>query len=477
MSANYLHGVETIVVDTGVRPINVIKTAVVLLVGISPFGPKQTMTICQTRADDAQFGLWHPSNTIATSLDAIRKQGGALVVVINVFDPTDADHILAVSETHTVAGNKVKLTGLYAADLVVRKGVTTLVVDMDYSFNAATNTITILNTADYGNGNVLTCEFDAVNLATVPAASINGGIVAGDAVGLELADEAMSRFGFDCKILTAPFFSHLQSVAGKLIEKADKYRAIALLDAPFGATPTDAITGRGGTTGTVKNFFTSSRRAYLLYPGWKVENMYAATTPATLMNMPYSAFMAGVMAASDNERGYWYSPSNVEILGVAEPERFITTSFRDPNSQNQLLNEKGICTFLREFGTGYRTYGNDSAAFPTDTAPERMIVLQRIADVIHDSLELGSLQFIDKPINSALIDQIRATGNSFMRQLIQRGAIVDGEVKFEAQYNPDVQIAQGQLVFTIEFMGPPALGRLTYRSFTNISLLNRLTAA
>ena len=39
MAANYLHGVETIEVDQGARPVLVVKSSVIALVGLAPMGP------------------------------------------------------------------------------------------------------------------------------------------------------------------------------------------------------------------------------------------------------------------------------------------------------------------------------------------------------------------------------------------------------------------------------------------------------
>ena len=36
MAANYLHGVETIEIETGPRPVKAVKSAVIALIGTSP---------------------------------------------------------------------------------------------------------------------------------------------------------------------------------------------------------------------------------------------------------------------------------------------------------------------------------------------------------------------------------------------------------------------------------------------------------
>lgn len=39
MAANYLHGVETIEIETGPRPVKAVKSAVIGLIGTAPCGP------------------------------------------------------------------------------------------------------------------------------------------------------------------------------------------------------------------------------------------------------------------------------------------------------------------------------------------------------------------------------------------------------------------------------------------------------
>lgn len=471
MPANYLHGVEIISVNRGPRPVNAVRTAVIALIGIAVSGPNQSLTLVQSESDASQFGVLHPDNTIRMALDAILNQGGATCIVVNVFD--SGDHTAAYTETQTVTNGKVKLTKLYFDNLVVTKGVATLVLNTDYTYDAETQEITILTTTTYPDGTALDLAYDAVDLSLVTASHINGATVGNTRSGLQALDDCFNYLGFNPKILICPGFSQLQSVASEMITKADLFRAMALIDAPADATPTEAITGRGNTTGPVKSFFTSSKRAVLLYPAVRIENPYTGGERA----YPYSPFFAGVMAKTDNDLGYWYSPSNKEIRGILRPNTALTAQINNPNTQVNLLNEKGIVTIFQSFGTGYRTWGNRSAAHPTVTTPDNFISVQRTADMIHESIEQAMLQFIDEPLNNATIDAIRETGNSFLRSLVQRGAIIDGSVTYDPAKNPPTQLAQGIVVFDIEFMPPTPAERIVFQSFINIALLASLQQA
>ncbi len=62
MAANYLHGVETIEIETGPRPVKAVKSAVIGLIGTAPCGPVNQPTLCLSESDAAQFGpVWQIS--------------------------------------------------------------------------------------------------------------------------------------------------------------------------------------------------------------------------------------------------------------------------------------------------------------------------------------------------------------------------------------------------------------------------------
>ncbi len=106
------------------------------------------------------------------------------------------------------------------------------------------------------------------------------------------------------------------------------------------------------------------------------------------------------------------------------------------------------------------------------------------ADIIDEAILQASLVFVDLPITTALIDSVRETVNSFLRSLIQRGALVDGTnpdgrntgCYFDEDKNPTEQIAAGQIVFTVVYCPPTPAERITYDRYIDVSFLSSLTA-
>lgn len=472
MAANYLHGVETIVLDEGPVPVSVVKSAVIGLVGIAPTGTTQAPLLVKGVNDAAQFGKLVPGFNIPRALDAIFKQGAGTVVVVNIFDAT-AHTSQVTNEAHTVTNGKLKLSFAPIGVVTIKEsdGTTnaTIVKNVDYTLDEFGNFTAL--TSGAANGHTFKFTYKKLNSGAIASSDIIGAIdgTTGARTGIKCWALSKNLFGFNPKLLIAPGYSSINAVAAELTAQAGTLRAVALLDAPYGTTPADAIAGRG-VAGTI-NFNTSSNRAFLLYPYLKA---YDVATDSNV-DFPYSSFMAGVIAATDNASGYWYSPSNKEIKGIVGAERNISASLNDASSDANTLNEVGITTIFNTFGTGIRTWGNRNASWPTNTAPDNFLSVLRTSDVIHESLENAVLQFIDRPITQALIDAIRETCNSFIRVLIGRGALITGSrVEYPKDINTPEEIAAGHLTFDIVMMPPVPGERITFRSFIDISLLKNL---
>lgn len=482
MAANFLHGVETIEIDKGPRPIRGVKTAVVGLVGTAPIfavdgtlaSVNEPILVLSDRDAARYFGPQMEGYTIPQALDAIFDQGRGIAIVINVFDP--AEHTSAQAEIDKTFGadGRIQLDHPGVFDLVVKSsnGETTYEAGDDYTLDPATGVVTRATDGDIAAGATVKVAYDYADPGKVLPSDIIGSVdMAGKRLGLQALQDTYNEMGFFAKILIAPVYGTLTAVATELNVMAHKLRAVALVDAPIGVTFSQAIAGRG-PNGSI-NFNTSSERMVLCYPHLKVYDI--ATDEERLE--PFSQRLAGVICAVDNDRGYWWSPSNNEIKGITGVERRLSAMINDPTTEVNLLNENGIVTLFNSFGTGLRTWGNRSAAWPTVTHPKNFINVRRTADVIHESIEYSMLQFIDRPINQALIDDIRESVNAFMRTLVGRGALIDGTCLYDPAKNEATQLALGHIVFDIEFMPPTPAERITFESFINIEMLRQLGTA
>lgn len=471
MANNFLHGAETIEVESAGRSYTVVKSGVIGLIGIAPLGPKNTAVLVVGTSGFSQFGKQIPGFTIPQSLAVIADQGASTVIVINVFDP--AAHTTGVpAESHTVVNGKLKLSFAPIGEVTVLDSAgaaTAYQIGTDYTLDEFGNFVVI--SSAIANDVVLKFNYKKLNLAAVDASVINGANINGVRTGAFCWELCYNSYGFNPKILIAPGFSTLAAVASNLRALADKYRAIYYQDAPAGTIVNAALVGRG-PEGTI-NFNTSSKRTELLFPQLK---KYDPDTNSNV-NFPYSAFMAGIRQATDNNSengGFWVSTSNKEIncQGVEIP---ISAALNDPTTEANTLNSVGVTSVFNTYGTGIRTWGNRNASFPSESSPKSFTNVVRTDDIISESMELAALPYLDKGITQAFIDVVREEGNAFIRALIKRGALLTGsKVYYYPDDNTAEELASGHIYFRKVYMSSIPAERITFLSKMDITLLNNL---
>ena len=479
--ANFLHGVETVEVNTGARPIRAVKAGVIGIIGTAPTLVDKTEPILITSKQDAdeKLGPAMLEFTLRRHVDIILKQGNATIVAVNVYDGTDHT-VLIEDEVKTINAqgffylNEQLIFNPNNANLVVKSfdEETTYVRNEDYTFDEH-GKITITNPTLLETPNTqLKVTYRAHRASLVDDADIIGGITDGERSGLEVFDLAKTMYNFAPKIILCPVFDFSTPVTDALIGKAETLRARALINAnPQVATVSDAIVERGPQGAF--NFRTGSKRAVLCYPARLVPWKNGGNDIIGL-----ATFLAGVWSNTINKEGYWVSPSNHEMLGSGQEQYRVTGGFSGPvegaGEANQ-LNEVGIVTHLNVFGKAPLTWGNRSAAWPTSTAVDNFLPVLLTADVIDESIEDAMLPFIDKPITNAVIDSIKETVNAFLNTLVGRGAVLPGsECVYDPADNPVSELALGHLTFQNQYLPPTPAERITFKRYLYTELLANL---
>lgn len=478
MVANFLHGVETIPVKKGSRVINEVKSALIGIVGTAPIyqldSDNQFVNepkLITNEVDAAKYcGSSKTGFTIPQALDAIFDQGSGTVIVVNVFDPSV--HKTAVAETSkTFSSDTLDLGKEGITGLTVKSsdGNTTYVADTHYSLDAVTGIITRIAVEMGGIASSATVKvaYSHADITKVTNTDIIGEIdESGNKTGIKALESCYTKYGMKPRILIAPVYHTQESVVDQLAVMADKLKADVLIDAPIGTTFEQAIAGRG-PSGTI-NFNYSNNNVHLCYPHLKV---YDEETGLERLE-PFSQRFAGVIVATDLEYGYWYSASNKEIKGISGLEFPISFALNDPTCEANLLNEKGIVTAINDYGTGFRTWGNRSSAFPASTDIDTFMSVKRTGVMIDESIEIASMAFVDLPVDQAIIEDIVNAGNRFLAVLKGRGAIINGNCYYNPAKNTSTELAKGHVVISRKFLPPPPLERLTYESEIDINLFN-----
>ncbi|PAV02758.1 phage tail protein [Arsenophonus sp. ENCA] len=461
MSKENHHGVDTLEIERGTRPVKTVESSVIGLVGIAPTGPVNTLTLCTSEKDAAQFGNELGGFSLPQALRAIYDHGVGTVMVVNVFDPDTHQKNVQGNLTFNKTRQSITLKQLPAGDIVVKSadGQTTFREVTDYTLEKQTGKVTRVATGGIAEEVTVSVTYRTSDVSKVTASDILGTVNAADQrTGMKALENADSLFGFRPKLLIAPGFSHQNAVASAMIALAHQCEAIAYIDAPAGTTFAQAIAGRG-PQGTI-NFNTASDRVRLCYPQVKV---YDKATNQNRLE-PLSAHAAGLRAKVDREKGFWWSSSNQELMGIVGIERPLSARIDDANSEVNLLNQNGITTVFNSFGSGLRLWGNRTAAWPTVTHLKNFENVRRTGDMINESIRHFSLQYIDRPINQGLIDALTESVNGYGRRLIADGALLGFHCWYDPANNTKDGLSLGQLKLNYKYTPPPPMEHLTFET-------------
>lgn len=470
--SEFLHGVETIRLQAGPRPIQQVRTAIIGLVGTAPAhhttdgAELNKPTLVLSDRDNVKFGPDLDGYTIPKALKAIQDQGAGLVVVINVFDPTTHQEAVAAADRAIVDG-VVTLPHADVLSVVVKEAGgagAALVEGTDYEFDGVKGTVTVkAGGALVGDAQANIAYVRAMPSEVTEAQVIGTVDVNGNRTGAQALLDVNAIFGFKPKILIAPGYSSDATVRAALgvLAQELKLRAVVLADVPV-ATPFDDVLEGRSPAGAV-DLVVADERVFLCYPHFKVGDELE----------PFSQRFAGVIARTDADRGYWHSPSNKDVLGVEGIEFPLTAAINDPLCEVNQLNAQGIVTAFTGNGVGVRAWGNRSSAFPGSADVETFMSVLRTLDVVDESVELATLAHLDGPVGSVLIEAVLADVNAFIRTLITRGALLPGSrVEYFAEDNPPAELAAGKVTFTKTYMPPPPAERITYKSIVDTTLLS-----
>lgn len=267
----------------------------------------------------------------------------------------------------------------------------------------------------------------------------------GKRTGLQALLDARNAIKVQPRILIAPGFSNEMAVGTEMVTVAEKLKAVVLADGP-NATDAAAISYR-------ENY--GSKRMYIIDPHVKVWDTLANAEKI----QPVSARAAGLLAKSDNERGFWWSPSNQVINGIVGTARGIDFSIGDLNCRANYLNENQVTTIVHE--NGYRLWGNRSCS---DDQKWAFLNVLRTADMIEESLMVAHLWAVDRCISKTYVEDVREGVHRYLRHLRQVGAILGGDCWVDRELNSKNQLAQGIVYWDFDFTPPPPAEHLVFRS-------------
>lgn len=456
------HGSETTRVNGGSVAVSTVDGAIIGIVGTAPMGAVNELTVCLTKKDFAKFGtILGQGFTLPDAFDILARYASGQVYVVNVLDPakhrTSVDNEPLTLDTNTLMAQTAK-QGLLSLSLTAETG--SLNEGTDYTVNLQTGEITFARYQENARASYVYAD-----PTKVTEDDIKGGVdsLTGKRKGFELLRDGFNLFGADAKILICPEYDKTASCAAALATLADQMHAKAYIQLPKGTSLSKAIAGRG-PMGTI-NASASNENVRHFFP-------YAIGSSNSLESLATHA--AGLRMKVDVDHGYWFSTSNRELSGVIGMEIPLTARVDDLQSETNRLNAVGITTIFNSFGTGFRLWGNRSSNFPTVTHISCFEVASRTGDIIDESIRQAELQFIDQPIDDALLDSFVETIDTFLRS---QKSLVGYSVGLDYEYDLVDAFSQGQIPLIYDYTPKIPGERISNKSVMTRKYLANLVSA
>ncbi len=232
--------------------------------------------------------------------------------------------------------------------------------------------------------------------------------------------------------------SQLQTIIqlqSHMVALADQHqRFVALLDVPPGLALGDIVRWRA-------HFDSSYAAAY--HPWLGVSRPGAAPgTAGTVVQLPPSAFAAGVIAARELRLGVAWGPANEIAAGAVAATGSIT------DSEHDRLHLLGINVYRQE-RDGFRL----SAARTLSSRPDcRQLSVRRLMTMVALTLDRQTQWLVFEPNTADLRSRLTHTVTDFLRQLFLAGALAGNTeaesffVQCDDQLNPRQSQELGRLI-------------------------------
>lgn len=389
--------------------------------------------------------------TLCQSMDAsFRIFNVAPIIFINVLDPKKHKKDNTEASVNVVAKQaKLEEDGILLDTLVVKDGATTLAKNEDYITSFTDDgkvLVSLIEGSSHAGVSILTVKSTSIDPSAVKAKDIIGGYDAATdkESGLELIRQVYPRFNMTPGLLLAPGWSQIPEVGIVLGSKCSEINGVfsceCVLDLDSSSTGAKKYSAVGEWKN--KNGYTN-KHSVVLWPQVKVgQKQYA-----------FSAIFAALTAYTDasNDDVPNLSPSNkmAKITGLVLDDGTEVTL--DQNQAN-LLNSQGIITAINV--NGWRTWGNNTAAYPGVTDPkDRWFCCRRFFSWWGNSFIMTYFQKVDDPANYRLIESIVDSENIRGNSYTSQGKCAGAKIVFEEKDNQITDILNGKIKFR-QYLAP-----------------------
>jgi phage tail sheath protein FI len=518
---DFLHGVETQEVINAGQTIQTATSSIIGLLGTAGKGDYNVPSLCAGNPREAvqKFGVFAADGfTIPEAISGIFDQIGAMVVVVNVCDPTR--HVTNVLNEaigfdrnfHGVTAHPYvsaltlgtawsALVGVGAAGIIMPAGAvvtdvepviggTPYIKDTDYTVTIVNGVSTILAKAggafpaagarvivDYTATPVVNVDY-TVAPDTGTITRINAGLI------MNLATGTVSYTYVDpTKVTNVDIFGGTDVFgnyigAHAFLGSEDRLALTPrILIAPhFTHQKANAITANPvvsellSVAKEIKAVIyqdgpdTTDEDAIAMRNDWGSDRIMIVDPWAKIVGpngadwlVPASVYWAGITAQTDNAIGFWASPSNKEIAGIIGAGRTVDFRMGSTTCRANYLNANQVSTIIRK--KGYRTWGNHSCSIEPATS---FLTARRTADMIEESIQEAHLWAVDRVISKTYLQDVLENVSAYLRHLRQVGAIYGGSAWIDRALNSDDVIADGHVYINYDFTCPKTAEHITF---------------
>lgn len=449
----YNHGVRVLENPTSLTVPRVGTAGLQVIVGVAPVNlaedpykatntPKIAYSFAEASAAVGYCNNFKDYN-ICESVDAsFRVLNIAPIVIINVLDPKTHKKALEEQEVDVVEGQAIIDTfGILADTLKVSTGEREMVADVDYVVTFDDDGMALVTLVDATGIKTLTVSGSVIDPSKITYEDIIGGYNAstGEEKGLEVIRQVFPKLQLTPGLIVSPGWSNQPNVGAAIAAKCTGINGVFSCEAVVDLD-TKEDSGARKYTDVLEVKQASgfvSKHLDVEWPCVRIgEKIYHA-----------SAIKAALIAYTDagNDDVPSLSPSN-KVVGISGLCLEDGTEVILDEQQANVVNSYGVCTF-NNF-SGWTTWGNNTAIYPTSTDPkDRWINCRRFFSWWGNSFILTYHQRVDDNNNprliEAVVDDENVRGNSYAAQ----GKCAGVYIEWRQQENTVNDIMGGKMRF------------------------------
>lgn len=391
------------------------------------------------------------SYTLCQSMYACFKAFAvAPVIFVNVLDPSKSDHVTQVNQVTQVSISRLEGTlqvkGVLKPSVVVKltasaETALALGTDYDLSFDSDGNlVITLTSTgAAASASSVYVTAYTKLKPSGVDADDIIGVTsTSGAETGLEVLRQVYPKFGMTPGLILAPGWSHIASVAIVMAAKCEEingyFRCEAFVDID---STSNGCTAYTNVKTTKDSAGISSPHVMACWPCVKID------TQVLWMSAIMGALTAYTDAANDDVPNLSPSNKSLPITGTCLKDG---TEVNLDQIQGNTVNGFGVSTAINV--NGWRSWGNNSAAYPSTTDPkDRWFAVRRFFSWQGNTFILSYFQKVDDPADFRLIESIVDAENIRGNSLVAAGKCAAMSIEYLESENTATDLLNGTIKF------------------------------